>query len=210
MNDFPPAAYLSPELYPALPLPGDLLTVKVKIPKELEVAQAAVLLGKNKYGLVSSALAPANGDYWKANIKLPLDLKTGIQFAYLFVKTKDGRHYKTKFPYEVARKNMTAQENVFYNFYPHPVIAGKPVDVKIKIQTVLKAASLYLVFGEDENNLNSVALLKGSSDKDFEIWKGQYNIPNNQKEGDYKATLLIKSLDGKVYKKSLTYSVIGE
>jgi hypothetical protein len=53
-------------------------------------------------------------------------------------------------------------------------------------------------------------LAKASSDKDFEIWKGQYNIPNNQKEGDYKATLLIKSLDGKVYKKSLTYSVIGE
>lgn len=210
MNDFPPAAYLSPELYPALPLPGDLLTVKVKIPKELDPAQAAVLLGKNKYGLVSSALAPAGGDYWKANIKLPLDLKTGVQFAYLFVKTKDGRHYKTKFPYEVARKNMNAQENVFYNFYPHPVIAGKPVDVKIKIQTILKAASLYLVFGEDENSLNSIPLSKASSDKDFEIWKGQYNIPNNQKEGDYKATLLIKSLDGKIYKKPLTYSVIAE
>jgi len=210
MNDFPPAAYLSPELYPALPLPGDLLTIKVKIPKELEVAQSAVLLGKNKYGLVSSALAPTSGDYWKANIKLPLDLKTGIQFGYLFVKTKDGRHYKTKFPFEVARKNMAAQENVFYNFYPHPVIASKPVDVKVKIQTVLKALSVFLIFGEDDNNLNSVALSKNSGDKDFEIWKGQYNIPNNQKEGDYKATLLIKSLDGRVYKKVISYSVIGE
>ncbi len=72
------------------------------------------------------------------------------------------------------------------------------------------SSPVFLIFGEDDNNLNSVALIKNSGDKDFEIWKGQYHIPNYQKEGDYQATLLIKSLDGRVYKKRISYSVIGE
>lgn len=209
--EFAPAPYLAPELFPTVPVLGETLVVKVKIPKELSPKRAAVLLGKYNGQAIGTALVPANFDYWKGTFALPIGSGAGVHEGSVFLETSDGRFYKTPFYYESVLKNdKNPTKQIVTSFFPHPLVVGSAAEVKIKIPNSLTPKNVFVFLSDTEQSVSGGQLRLIKNTAEFQYWGGPVDAPSDFKTGTYQATLIIKTMDGQIIRKLVPYQVIDE
>jgi len=204
------APYLELELTPSVLTRGKKQSIKVTVPPGKAVTQVYVVWGRVNQKLQTTRLTSAGGNVFRGEYTVPIDLQTGELSGVVFVQTADEQLYKKPFFFKVLGVNSTdAVEQINAQFFPHPLMPGKDIQVKVSIPASIKSQQVMIFLGQDQSNVISTALSKNRalSAGGQEVWQGVLILPEGMKTGEYTANIFCKTQNGSFIKKRVKYSV---
>ncbi|GBR77342.1 hypothetical protein RDn1_001, partial [Candidatus Termititenax dinenymphae] len=198
------APYLNVELTPQVLVGGQEQIAKLYAPLELRIAQAYVVWGRLNQNLQSTQLSAVGGNVFKGTYQVPPDLQLGEQSGIVFVQTLDGQVYKKDFYYRVLTPKQTGVvEQLTAQFYPHPLLTGKDIRVRVHLPESVQSQQVMIFLSEDHSKVTSVLLHREKQG----VWQGVFALSEDTPPGEYSANIVCKTNDGSFIKKKIKYSV---
>ncbi|GBR76483.1 putative BNR2 super family [Candidatus Termititenax persephonae] len=197
------APYLAVELTPPVLTRGQRQQVKISVPPGLRVVRAYVVWGRVNQVLQTTPLTDSGLNVYQGEYQPPPDLRLGEQEGLVFVQTQNGQLYKKSFYYRVlAPGGQNVAEQLAAHFYPHPLLPGKDVRVRVSLPESVQSRQVMVFLAEDQSKVAAVMLRKENG-----VWQGVFALPEDTPPGVYSASIICKTEDGSFIKKKIKYSV---